>query len=512
MCDDPFGELRSVLHEPPSPGRWGRLAALLESWLDADDLATRVVPYVQSHLRDDPHPRPAPQRWLDALERDPDVPLHALQLTDGITWAPSHYAADDSFARALLGRGVVSGLRRLELAYTPLAEDTLRALAAAATSLDVLTLWNALEVAVDEPLEGWALERLTSLDLGGNLLRDVSWHEASIGASLTHLRLAVSVLEGGEGALASAPFMANLRSLDVRHSSLRGDGMAEVLGALSPNLKALRLGGCEIDERAMTTLCDGPFAPRLEHLDLGGACHLDEARAFDAFYGGRVLLSNGLTFERYGTSFVGFDGAELIARSSSMTSLRRLDLHELYPGEGELAALGSAEHLRSVRHLDVSLNTLGDDGVEALLQTALCDGLLTLDVSFNATTTALADVLVNAPSLRALRALSLRGAELGPIGVRWLSRAPFMSQLESLDLFRNGVDSRVTLQMVLRSLDPSRVRSLDLSDDPLDDRAADALVDADLTALERLVLDHDAFSEHARRLLKRRYPFVHFID
>jgi hypothetical protein len=511
MRDDPFGELRSVLQEPPSPGRWDRIAALLESWPDADDLAARVVPYVQSHLRDDPHPRPAPQRWLEKLEKR-GVDLPVTFLIDTLVWRPDDRPRDDSFIKALLEQDVFSGLRRLELAHTPCSEKTLKRIGEAlGEGLEELALWHCIGVRGGEGLlDGWDLRALRRLDLGGNMLFEVPWAVLAPLPALEHLRLAASGLISGD-ALARAPWMGRLRALDVRHSCLRGDELVVVLGALSERVHVLKVGGCDIDADVADVILNGPFTASIEVLDLGGACHLDEATALN-WYAGEMTLPSGLKFDEPGTAFVGLDVAEFIARSSSMVSLRRLDLHSLDLDASARAALRSAEHLRAVRHLDVSINGLDDEAVEALLRSPVCDRLHGLDLSFNATTAALAGILVEAPALHELRQLSLRNANLGPIGVRWLSQAPFMSQLESLDLFRNGVDSETSLQAVLRSLDPSRVRSLDLSDNPLDGRAARALVDADLTALERLVLDRDALSRRARRLLKRRYPFVHFID
>ncbi len=505
MSDDPFGELRSLLQTAPSPGRWSRLVALLDAWSDPDDLATRAVPYVASHLRDDPHPRPAPVLWLDELEEDPDGAHPALSLVDALTWRPDPYAEDDTFVRALLGRGVLSRLRHVELAYTPCHPSTMSALGAElGEALDVLKVWNCggEDYGTSALFDDATLPALRVLDLGGNDVLAPMLERLRGSTRLESLRFAASYIEEeAYEVLTSSSWWPRVRSLDLRHTATCGDVLAHLLSASSPTLDVLKLGGCPLDAFDLASLCDAPFASSLRHLDLGRACHLDESRVMDVY----------LPFESDDYPHT-HDLDPFIERVHTMTSLETLELHQCALDASTVAAFERAEHLRSVRRLDVSINDLGDDGVRALLDTPLCDGLTALDVSFNFTTPELADILANAPALRDLRELSLRGAFLGPIGLRSLSQAPLLGRLESLDLFRNGLDPEGTMTCILAALDPSRVRSLDLSFNPIDDRAARALVDADLGALERLILDRHAFSRRARSALRLRYPFVHFVD
>ena len=503
MHEDPFGELRSLLQGAPGAERWGALVALLEAWADPEDLTRRAVPYALDILRKEPGPRPAPLTWLGAIYDDPEEPAPLLPLADTLAWAPYDGLEDDTFARTLLERHDLGGVRDLSLEMTPLSERTLHELAERlGPRLESLALWYCVMPGVDSSalLEGSTFPRLESLDLGANILSHLGWPRPGVFPSLTRLRLAVSLLNSRTcEALARAPFVTQLTALDGRQTQLVGQPLREILSRLPETLESLRLGGCPLENADLLALCTSSFAPGLRVLDLGDALHLDESQAFG--------LLDPLEAT---TAREDIDLAAFIAHSGRLTSLHRFDLHQLRPPGYLLPLIARAEHLRSVRVLDLSINALGVDGIDALLKTPMLEGVHTLDLSFNDAGPDLGEVLRRASSLDHLRELSLRGNDLSGAGIEQLSTSSFFGRLERLDMYACWLDVAAVTRAI-EALSPDRIRDLDLSGNPIDDRVARALVDADLRALERLLLDRGSFSSRARTSLRVRYPFVHFV-
>lgn len=66
-----FGELRSLLQQPPSKNLWELVTGLVATWPDGDERDALIAPYVSEHIRRWPNAlREIPKSWLVALARD----------------------------------------------------------------------------------------------------------------------------------------------------------------------------------------------------------------------------------------------------------------------------------------------------------------------------------------------------------------------------------------------------------------------------------------------------------
>jgi hypothetical protein len=303
-----FGDLRSILHQPPSHDGWAALCAALEALSEADhEQATayatqqlapwpdalrqlpthRLIPFLQDH----PHPIHALTRAL-TLDRPPHPTLLALgscaQLRPvrilHISALPSSRdGGDDPLFDATFAHAHLHTLR-LERGDCGLA--VARALSRAA--LDQLHTLALDDMAVSRDaaraLSAARLPALTHLSLAGNhparagLASLLGWPSLP---ALTHLSLARCQLDRDLAPLLSAAPLPALTSIDLSDNPLGNLGLTRILDApWRDQLQHLTLRGCGLTAEAMRTLAAAQL-PALHTLDLSdnpigdeGARHL----------------------------------------------------------------------------------------------------------------------------------------------------------------------------------------------------------------------------------------------
>jgi uncharacterized protein (TIGR02996 family) len=239
-------------------------------------------------------------------------------------------------------------------------------------------------------------------------------------APLRHLTLSI---ERGQGpAVAGCGHLARLEALDL--FLVNAEDAEAVLG--SPhlgNLRSLRLRG------GANALAGAHSLARLEALDIG---------------------SNNL----------GDDGAWAVLRAQ-LPALRSLTMSGNWLGDGAARALATAPLLAHVSELDLSRNSLGPAGVEALAGSAHASGLRALWLGFNPVGDSGAITAARLP----LRRLYLGRTQVGPEGIAALAGSATLAGLTHLDLDYNPRPAD-GLRALLRSPHLDRLEALYLRFEP----------------------------------------------
>ena len=254
-----FGQLRSLLQQPPTPHRWREIAALLLAW-DGARFDEQIFPYVQAHMSAGwARVAVAPASWAEALATRESAQLYALTPAVALTW---DRGADEALRR--IGDEVGLGhVHTLRLRAAPLREDEDEH---DRPILDVARLLRQLDTG-----------RLGELALVDVLGRGEAWEEQARALS-QQLMPSLRVLDLSGCAAVESSHLAqwldplrfpSLEALDLTRSGTDEDG-SFVLTRLSERspLRALRL---------RRTLHETPLPERLgacealanlEHLDL----------------------------------------------------------------------------------------------------------------------------------------------------------------------------------------------------------------------------------------------------
>jgi uncharacterized protein (TIGR02996 family) len=210
----------------------------------------------------------------------------------------------------------------------------------------------------------------------------------------------------GLEALVRTPLFARLRALDLRSSAIPLALLADALGLVRQpgalarfSLASNWLRGADAEQ-----LFALPVMRGLEHLDLSD------------------------------NSFLGPLGAEALAKSGILESVRILDLADTHPGVPGIRALAESGALAGVRCLYLAECGLGPVAVKALAQSASVRGLRVLDLSSNRVRDAGATALAGSPALAGLLELDLADAELTDVGARALAGSPYFDGLLRLNL------------------------------------------------------------------------------
>jgi uncharacterized protein (TIGR02996 family) len=119
---------------------------------------------------------------------------------------------------------------------------------------------------------------------------------------------------------------------------------------------------------------------------------------------------------------------DVLAANPAFSSLERLRLHPGYSGDrdgylplDEVVPLFHSPHLTSLKHLHLHASSMGDDGVEELVESGLLERLETLDLRFGRVTDAGVNLLLDSPHIHHLRYLVLDDNQISDEGVALLA-------------------------------------------------------------------------------------------
>jgi uncharacterized protein (TIGR02996 family) len=256
-------------------------------------------------------------------------------------------------------------------------------------------------------------------------------HADRIGRAAPVMAVRLSVAAGYVPDIARVAWLSRLEELDLSRNQVVGRWLGDLLSAVPlPNLRSLNIGNNNLIADAVRVVAARAAGyPHLTRLNLSATFIADE--------GAEVLADSptlaGLTELILRSEEVSYDssihaaGAAALARSPYLTRLRRLDLAGHYIGDAGLIDLVSSLNARTLVHLDVSNNTigeLGDSGVQALVESQHLDRLTYVNLGRNTVGRLAAEALAHWPRLERVTVVDLTGCEMPELAHEILRASP----------------------------------------------------------------------------------------
>jgi uncharacterized protein (TIGR02996 family) len=232
--------------------------------------------------------------------------------------------------------------------------------------------------------------------------------------------------------LGDSPYAANLTELALEFDGVAADGLeALARSAAFPRLGALELRANPVPPALVVDALAAARGPgSLDRLALS----LSRVTAPDAAHLFALPLLHGLRHLDLSDNPLGADGVQALAESRALRGLRVLDLGRTYPGVPGVRALAEAGGLAGVRSLGLGGNRLGPVAVKLVAESAAARGLRVLDLSANPVGDAGATALANSRALAGLLDLDLSDADLTDAGAVSLADSPYLGNLLRLNL------------------------------------------------------------------------------
>lgn len=415
-----FGELRSLLHRPPTRQNWVALCDEIERWdSGSSELLTVVLPYAEKLLENYPDTlRVMPASWRNTLlaRGQLDLPWYRWARIMNITGERLRIRE----TRHLVQCRALNALTRLEV-FAQISQTTFGLLVQAPylTSIKELGLrqTNIEDAQFSKLISAPMFERgLRALDLG--------WSGVS---------------ERGLQALAVSPNMKGLETLGLegcRNLRPQGSWRKLVQGSHLTSVKELDVSKIWLGQNHLDELYDGGMIEQLTRLDISYN-ELGDAWLTKLF--GQRDVSSMRWLNLWNTSLEG-DFYEVIAREDPLPDIEHLDLGNNRLKSAHARALLEAGSFRQLRSMSFRSNSLGDDPEELSALPAL-PNIEELNLWSNHLGNNGAIALANSPILSTLRSINLRHNYLGVRGVEALLSSPYLGELEELDLSVNRLDA-----------------------------------------------------------------------
>jgi uncharacterized protein (TIGR02996 family) len=210
----------------------------------------------------------------------------------------------------------------------------------------------------------------------------------------------------GLAALVRSPLFDQLTALDLRSNAIPSALLAEAIGRVRrpDGLARLSLAASKITGRDGDDLFTLPVMRGLHHLNLSD------------------------------NQFLGPKGAEALAKSGLLGSVRILEMADTHPGVSGIRQLAETGSLAGVRCLDLAESGLGPLGIETLVGSQALNSLRVLNLAGNRVRDRGAAALAASSSLAGLLELDLANAELTDAGARALAASPYFDGLLRLNL------------------------------------------------------------------------------
>jgi uncharacterized protein (TIGR02996 family) len=370
------------------------------------------------------------------------------------------------------------------------------------------------------------LERLTSLDVSHQRVGTEGL--AALVAAYPRLsELHARAVECAEIAPLNLEKGTMFDRVDLRENAIKDEGarLLATAGRLS-RLKWLELGTCEIGPEGLAHLTSAPFWNTLRHLDLGrnplglaglqvlakasSPEHLHTLLLADADLEGRepsaVLariewLRHLLNLDLSRNMLTDLEG---LFRTLGDGSLRKLSLARMGIDADRAAAL--PPFARSLYHLDLGGNPIGDAGLAAILGVEE-SALHTLALQTCGLTGEGVSRFVRDVACPHLHTLTLTKNALDVDALSKLLASPLMDGLRVLKLARCGLDGDAA-KVIATSTRIEQLRILDLRDNDFKEAGVLALARSkSLRAVGEIALTADPwrFTEESRNLLEKRF-------
>ena len=252
----------------------------------------------------------------------------------------------------------------------------------------------------------------------------------------------------------------------------------------APKIHFLSLHDSDLNEEAATPFANTKRLSALRHLDLG-LTHPPRKRPEHEPY--------------YHDESLGTTGAQALATSQHLTSLRTLNLSGQSIGAKGVVALAQAPLLQNLESIDLShndiaglsnlftRNNIDESGRKKGFRGFLQSSIEQLMGPNNITTNG-ANILARSPHTSNLKRLRLADNAIGDEGVIALAHSPYLTRLNHLDLDNNQFGD-LGLQALSKG-NQHHLHTLILSNNKLTDRSLHALTSSDsvLTQLTHLDL------------------------
>jgi uncharacterized protein (TIGR02996 family) len=317
---------------------------------------------------------------------------------------------------------------------------------------------------------------------------DVKWNDLDNfrRGLLEHLLVWQSVDEKHRPGLFAA---ADLRSVRTRLSAWLYNLGDPALSTFLEMPLVSRLLSLEIQipwYTSLTALGESPAAAGLVHLALPDSS-LDSAGRLPALT--EALCHLALSSLDLSDNTLGEEGARVLAASPMLGKLRRLSLAGCRVGVAGIRALASTPALAGLEHLDLSSNYARTLGTESLAASPFLGNLSTLELDGCADDKGV-QALAESPFLKRLTCLGLRRTDLRDEGARALAASANLASLTVLDLGENGRLGVAGVRALANSPHLAGLRALSLGGVPLTAEGAQALAESPhLANLETLELN-----------------------
>jgi len=307
-------------------------------------------------------------------------------------------------------------------------------------------------------------EKLRVLGLRGNNITDLSpLRQQAICTEVESLELGGNLFEDAGAEALAASKLQKIETLSLAYCRVGDRGLNALCNSrtLRPP-RTLDLSSNRITRAALTTFASSDWTSELVHIDIShndlsesgvgalvGAPMLQQLETLGAAGSGQLSTPLDITVRLLGQldpskitalnlsgSTVGEDGAKLIAR---MSSLRSLKLNGTYITEEGVLALANAPNLGNLEVLELHKNNIGDAGAIAL---------------------------ATSPYLTNLRKLSLFNNQIGDRGMIAFTRDGSLPNLEFLNMVSNHIGEDAS-RAILESEAIRRLHELYLVANPL---------------------------------------------
>jgi uncharacterized protein (TIGR02996 family) len=248
--------------------------------------------------------------------------------------------------------------------------------------------------------------------------------------------------------------MVRVGVLEIQAQQFLNQGAAVLSVANFHNVADLRLTANWIGESGVAALVANPSVRQLRKLELYSSDLTDAAIATLA----SAPWFPGLHSLEVGNNPFGEPGLHSLIGATGSGALRSLSIQGptvSTPGkrfdDNALAALFGSPRLAELQDLDLTLNSIGDSGVDILCTPKTTFRPRRLRLGDNAITDRGAESLAGWSGLEQVTKLDLDSNELGARGVFALARSPYLTRIKAISLMFNpisegpGADARTAL-------------------------------------------------------------------
>jgi uncharacterized protein (TIGR02996 family) len=310
--------------------------------------------------------------------------------------------------------------------------------------------------------------------------------------------------------------------IPLKHIRLRGTSHSEETGrwreqglgwrqvAQSPCLARLRglSLGFSLDVEDLQRLSESPYLTNLMELRLLGPLIIGEGEIARIDWE-RAINAPALRSLTFANQDFHIEELPILAISSSLTSLRELNLSGNRLTQEAVRMLAENRLLSQLETLNLDYNYLGDGGALAMREWPALPRLTRLSLASNQVFAAGVKALAEAPALRELISLNLSRNISCDEGAAALAFSGW-TRLQALNLWFNGVGDR-GVQALAHSEMLSQLTRLNLTTNCITDVGARALIESPhLSRLARLDLQRNDISAAGQQRLRDRFgPFVY---